>query len=246
MRAIIIDDEQHCIKTLKWNLQQYCGNIEVVAVARNGKEGIRMINQHNPSIVFLDVEMPAMTGIEMLMQFTVINFAVIFTTAYDQYAINAIKLHALDYLLKPIDKDELIEAVTKAGQRSKNPSVKQVQGLQLSQKAEKLQRIGLPTLNGLVFFDSADIISIIGDGNYSHFNIKGQSKMVVSKKLREVEEILKGHANFFRVHKSFIINLTYVAEFIRGEGGAIIMADGSEIAVSRNKKDEFLELFSKP
>lgn len=246
MRAIIIDDEKHCVRTLKWTLKQYCGEVEVVAVANNGTEGVTLIEQHKPDIIFLDVEMPLMTGIDMLLQFQKIDFKVIFTTAYDQYAINAIKLHALDYLLKPIDKDELIEAVQKAKSGDVKPSLKKIQEIQQSQKAERLHRIGLPTLNGLVFVNTNDIVCIIGEGNYSHFKIKEQPKILLSKKLKEVEEMLKDYSNFYRIHKSFIINLSYVSGYVRGEGGTVVMTDGTEIAVSRNKKDEFLELFNRP
>jgi two-component system, LytTR family, response regulator len=245
MKAIIIDDEQHCITTLQWTLKEYCKDIKVVAVAHNGTEGITVINMYKPDLIFLDVEMPLLNGIDMLMHFEEIKFDVIFTTAYDQYAVRAIKLNALDYLLKPIDKDELMAAIEKVKTKQTQISRQQLDALQEVHKTKVANKIALSTLKGLQFINLEDLVRIEGESNYCNFILKDKKKILLSKKLGDAEEILKGNDNFFRVHKSHIINLKFVEKYIRGEGGEIIMEDGTSIALSRNKKEEFLELFAR-
>jgi two-component system, LytTR family, response regulator len=245
MKAIIIDDEQHCITTLQWTLQEYCKDVKVIATAHNGSDGVFLINHHKPDLVFLDVEMPVLNGIDMLLQFEEIKFDVIFTTAYDQYAVKAIKLNALDYLLKPIDKDDLILAIEKVKNKQTQISRQQVDAMHEVHKTKVINKIALSTLKGLQFINLDDLIRIEGESNYCNFILRDKKKILLSKKLGDAEEILKGNDNFFRVHKSHIINLKFVEKYIRGEGGEIIMEDGTSISLSRNKKDEFLELFAK-
>ncbi len=245
MKAIIIDDEEHCITTLKWALGQYCKEVKVIATAGNGGDGIALINAHQPDLIFLDVEMPVLGGIDMLQQFEEIKFDIIFTTAYDQYAVKAIKLNALDYLLKPIDKDELILAIEKVKTKQAQISKQQIETLQEVHKTKVINKIALSTMQGLQFVNLDDVIRIEGEGNYCNFLMKNKNKILLSKKLGVVEELLHDNINFFRAHKSHIINLKFVEKYIRGEGGEIIMEDGASIALSRNKKDEFLELFAK-
>jgi two-component system, LytTR family, response regulator len=245
MKAVIIDDEQHGITTLKWNLREYCSDVTVAASAQNGSEGIFIINHHKPDLVFLDVEMPIMNGIDMLLHFDEINFSVIFTTAYDQYALKAIKLNALDYLLKPVDKDELVAAVEKVRNKQNQISRLQIDGMQEVHKTKVAGKIALSTSAGLQFVSLDNLVRVEGDGNYCIFILRDKRKITLSKKLGDAEDILKENENFFRAHKSHIINLKFVDKYIRGEGGEIIMEDGASIALSRNKKDEFLELFAR-
>lgn len=245
LKAIIIDDELHCITTLKWTLQEYCKDVIVVASAQNGSDGILLINTHQPNLVFLDVEMPILNGIDMLTYFKDINFSVVFTTAYDQYAVKAIKLNALDYLLKPIDKDELMEAVEKVKLQKTKVVAQQIVQMQEFHKTKVADKIALSTLGGLQFINLADLVRVEAEGNYCNFVLKDKRKILLSKKLGDAEDILKGNDQFFRAHKSYIINLHFVEKYIRGEGGEIIMEDGTSISLSRNKKDEFLELFAK-
>jgi two-component system, LytTR family, response regulator len=245
MKAIIIDDETHCITTLKWTLAQYCKEVEIIATASNGSDAIMLINTLQPQLIFLDVEMPVLNGIDMLQHFEEIKFDVIFTTAYDQYAVKAIKLNALDYLLKPIDKDELILAIQKVKTKQAQISKQQIESLQEIHKTKVVNKIALSTMQGLQFVNLDDVIRVEGDGNYCNFLLKNKTKILLSKKLGVVEELLQGNNFFFRAHKSHIINLKFVEKYVRGEGGEIIMEDGTSIALSRNKKDEFLELFAK-
>lgn len=245
MKAVIIDDEHHCITTLSWSLKQYCSEVEIVGVAYNGEDGIQLIQRLNPDLVFLDIEMPILSGIDMLIKLNKIDFKIIFTTAYDKYAIKAIKLNALDFLLKPIDKDELILAISKAHNDSFNTNKSQVHQLHEFNKTKVVDKIALSLNNGLHFINLSDIIRIEANGNYCNFILADNRKYLLSKKLGDAEEILLDNPNFYRIHKSHIINLKFVSRYIRGEGGEVIMADNTSISLSRNKKDEFLELFNK-
>jgi two-component system LytT family response regulator len=245
MKAIIIDDEQHCIKTLHWTLAQYCPEVEIVATAENGTNGKNSIEAFNPDIVFLDIEMPMMNGIDMLKSFEEIDFEVIFTTAYDKYAINAIKLNALDYLLKPIDKDELIAAVDKIKTKKLKIDKLQIDNLHEVHKTKIADKIAITTIDGLQFITLQNIIRIEADGSYSIFYLLDGKKILLSKKLGDVQELLSNNLEFFRPQKSHIINLKFVEKYIRTDGGEIIMVDNSRLALSRNKKDEFLEMFAK-
>jgi two-component system, LytTR family, response regulator len=245
MKALIVDDEEHCITTLKWTLKEYCKEVEVVAIASNGNEAITLIKQLKPDLIFLDVEMPNVNGIDMLQHFDSINFDVIFTTAYDQYAVRAIKLNALDYLLKPIDKDELMLAIEKVKIKQTQISKSQIESLQEVHKTKVANKIALSTAAGLQFVNLDNLVRIEGEGNYCNFVLNDKKKILLSKKLGDAEDILKDNTNFFRAHKSHIINLKFVEKYIRGEGGEIVMEDGTSIALSRNKKEEFLELFAK-
>jgi len=245
MRAVIIDDEQHCITTLKWSLQQYCHDIEVVGVANNGETGFLLIKETHPDLVFLDIEMPILSGIDMLLKLDEIDFKVIFTTAYDKYAVKAIKLNALDFLLKPIDKDELVTSIGKAKKEMNSITKKQVEHLSETHKTKIVDKIALSLGNGIQFINLSEIVRVEADGNYCNFILVDKRKILLSKKLGNAEEILIDNASFYRAHKSHIINLKYVDRYIRGEGGEIIMCDGTSISLSRSKKEEFMEFWNK-
>lgn len=233
-------------KDLAWTLEQYCSkDIRIVGQFNDPEQGAGGIFLLQPDLVFLDIEMPKLNGIELLNQCREVNFEVIFTTAYDQYAIRAIKMNALDYLLKPIDKDELIEAVEKVKTKKQPVSRQQIAELQEAHKTKVLNKIALSTMAGLQFVDLDNVIRIEGESNYCNFFLKDKKKILLSKKLGDAEELLKENQNFFRAHKSHIINLKYVEKYVRGEGGEILMSDGAAISLSRGKKEEFLQLFSK-
>jgi len=245
MKAIIIDDEKHCITTLVWTLKEYCPDVNIIGTAQNGEEGLELIKKLKPELVFLDVEMPMLNGLDMLQKIDDFFFKVIFTTAYDKYAIKAIKLNALDYLLKPIDKDELIVAIQKVKDEKKGISPMQVDYLNTITKTRMADKIALSLSTGLLFINLKDLVRVEGDGNYCNFILSDKRKILMSKKLGDAEELLSENIDFFRAHKSHIINLKFVDRYVRGEGGDIIMADGTSIALSRNKKEEFLNLFNK-
>jgi two-component system, LytTR family, response regulator len=244
MNAILVDDEKKGRETLNKLLETYCPEVNVVAMASNADEAYDLIKRHSPDLVFLDIEMPNGNGFYLLEKFDNVLFHVIFTTAYDNYAIQAIKHHALDYLLKPIDIDELKATIYQVKKISPSPSIKNHYADFLSQ--HRLQfpgRIALPIKDGSVFLSISDIIRIASDGSYSIFYTSDGRKYVVSKHLKEYETLLPAK-EFFRAHKSHLINIKKVKKYLRTDGYFAEMEDGSMVEISRRKKDEFLQIMS--
>jgi two-component system LytT family response regulator len=240
MKAVIIDDEEHCIVTLRWNLEQYCKDITIVATAGNGQKGLEIIKQYKPDIVFLDIEMPVMNGLDMIDNLEDIDFKLIFTTAYNHYAVKAIKLSAVDYLMKPIDKDELIDAVEKVRITFMN-SGQNIQVLKHNlHSVSNLQKILVATSEGILFFNINAIIHLDAQSNYTMIYLDNGNKQLSSKTLGDYEEVLPADL-FFRCHNSHIINLQKINKYVRGEGGIAQMSNGREIEISRRKKAEFME-----
>ena len=244
--AIIIDDEIDCVKSLEQDLKKYCSEINVVASCVGAKSGIKAINKFKPDAIFLDVEMPVIDGFELLEMVSHIEFEVVFTTAYDHFALRALKMSAIDYLLKPIVPENLITAVDKL--LTKNEQLgnqHQIQFLLQNLKDienNKVNRIILPTLDGLNFVSLDDIKYCSSDGAYSNVHLINGSKIMISKSLRYLEQILCDF-HFFRVHKSFIVNLKMIKKYSRIDGGILLMSDGAKLKVSRTKRDELLSLF---
>jgi two-component system LytT family response regulator len=245
IKAAIIDDEMHCIKTLSYLLQQQIADLNLVFSTTDSTTAKALVETHRPDILFLDIEMPGLNGLQFLSQFDELFFKVVFTTAYDQYAIRAIRLNALDYLMKPIDKKELKEAIEKYRQERDNTSKEQVNQLHLFREKKIAGTLALSTAQGLLFVKTSEIMYLEADDCYTHVMMKDGKKHLVSKTLGNFDEILSEEKIFFRAHKSFLINLGYIKQYIRGEGGDIIMQDDRSIALSRNKKDEFLKMFAK-
>lgn len=242
IRAIIIDDERHSCDALKMLLAKCCSQVEVAAICHSGGEGIKMIGELKPQLVFLDIEMPHMNGFQMLEQLPTINFEVIFTTSYDQYAITAFKFSALDYLLKPVDREELEKAVQKVLKTISPPVSQQLEILlqKINQPAITIQRIALPTMQGLEFVPVDSIISCSSNNNYTEFFLADKKKLLVSRTLKEVEDMLTDHS-FLRVHNSHIVNLNAITRYVKGEGGYLVMTDGSSVDVSRSRKELLMQ-----
>jgi two-component system, LytTR family, response regulator len=242
IKAIIVDDEQHCIDRLTNLLQQYhTGTIQLVAFASSVKEGIKTIKEHQPDLIFLDVQIQDRTGFDLLRECGTINFKIIFTTAYDRFAIQAIKFSAIGYLLKPIDADDLKEALNKI----KETSVEQT-GLMagviennLNQPVRK-KRLTIPTGSDLLFLNIDEIVRCHSDVNYTTIYKNDKQKIVVAKTLKEFEELLSDQ-DFFRVHNSDLINLAYIKSYHKGKGGSVLLQDGTELEVSTRRKEEFLK-----
>ena len=245
IKTIIVDDEPNCCQTLVTLLKRYCPQIEIAGVFHSGITALPAIKAMPPQILFLDIEMPKMNGFELLEQLPEINFELIFTTSYDQYAIKAFHFSALDYLLKPIDREELQKAVQKVIQRQSHPLPQQIDILlkKLYQPATAIGKIALPTMEGLQMIPVDTIISCSSDGNYTIFFLKNKKKLVVSRILKEIEEMLEGYS-FARVHNSYIVNLNEIEKYVRGEGGYLIMSDGSSVDVSRSRKESLLKKLS--
>ena len=241
IKSIIIDDEIHCRKTLGMLLNEYCPDVQVIEQCSDGESGLSAIHRHNPALVFLDIEMPGMNGFEMLEKLPAIDFAVIFTTSYDQYAIKAFRFSALDYLLKPVERQELQAAVQKVVQRLQFPHPQQMEILlqRLHQPVSAVQRIALPTMDGLQMVAVNSIISCASDSNYTVFLLKNKQKLIVSRPLKEIEEMLDEYS-FLRVHNSHLVSLNEIDKYVKGEGGYLVMTDGSTVDVSRSKKETLL------
>jgi two-component system LytT family response regulator len=245
IKAAIIDDEMHCIKTLSYLLQKQHPDIGLVFSTTDSAGAKELVEIHKPDILFLDIEMPELNGLQFLSQFPELSFKVVFTTAYDQYAIRAIRLNALDYLLKPIDKKELREAIEKFRQERDHTSLEQINQLHLFKEKKIAGTLALSTSQGLLFVKTGEIMYLEADDCYTHVSMKDGKKYLVSKTLGNFDEILSEEKIFFRAHKSFLINLSYIKQYVRGDGGDIIMQDDRSIALSRNKKEEFLQMFAK-
>ena len=242
LKAIIVDDEPYCSETLVTLLGEYCPDVEVVGVCQNGVDAIAAIRQFSPDLVFLDVEMPKMNGFEMLEQLPAVNFEIIFATSYDQYALKAIRFSAIDYLLKPIDQEELVKAVQKVVHRTQKPITQQLEILlqKIHHPATPISKMAMRTMEGLQMIQVDQIISCESDSNYTILHLKDKKKKVVSSTLKEIEELLEDHS-FSRVHRCYLINLNEIEKYVKGEGGYLIMSDGSTVDVSRNKKDILLK-----
>jgi two-component system LytT family response regulator len=242
MKCIIIDDEKHCIKTLSNLLDSNFPEVKILTTCSDSSKAQELILHHKPDFIFLDIEMPLLNGFDLLSKFENLDFDVIFTTAYDSYAIKAIKFSALDYLLKPISKEDLAFAIEKI--KSKESSLSKVQ-LQMATAVHNKQvpdTIALPTKDGLSFASVNDIIYCIADGSYTRLFLADKSNMLLSKTLGDVDELLSEY-NFFRIHHSSLINLKQVKKYIRGEGGEVIMSNGHNLMVARTRKTDFLNVF---
>jgi two-component system LytT family response regulator len=246
IKALLVDDEKHCLETLTWQLEKFCPQVEIVGVCDNAEKALLILSVAAVDLAFLDIEMPHMNGFELLQRLKKIQFEIIFTTAYDMFAVKAFKFSALDYLLKPIDKDELIQAVGKVKEK-KDAAILPEQLDILFQKyynhQQPSQKIAVPTMNGLEFVIADDIIHCQSEGNYTHIFLKDKSKLLISRTLKETEELLSGH-NFFRVHHSHSINLNHIKKYVKGDGGYVILSDNSSINVSRSRKEELLRIFN--
>jgi len=247
IRSVIIDDEHHGRQALKAALETYCNDVEIVAVCESPEQGLQVIKKENPDLVFLDIQMPNMSGFDVLQQLTPINFEVIFVSAYDQYAMKAIKFSALDYLLKPVDTDDLIQAVNKAKERvGHNSGSYQYQSIlnNILYKSGKIEKLAVPTLNGIDFFNTDDIIYCQADGKYTTLFLVNHQKQVISKNLKDFENMLN-NSGFCRVHNSFLINIKHVQKYIKGEGGYVILTENNHVDISRRRKDTFLNMLNK-
>ena len=243
--AIIIDDEQNNIDNLRQLLLQYCKEVKTVATANNADEGHTNIVQHQPDLVFLDIEMPGKNGFELLKSLPGHNFEIVFVTAHAQYGIQAVKFAAIDYLLKPINVDELTAAVNKAVQKR----MQKKQNLQLDNLVQLLQRqqpksehrIALPTVRETRFAKTEEIIRCESSNNYTTFHFITGEKLVVSKPIYEFEDILADY-QFIRCHQSHLVNKKFIKSWVKEDGGYLLLDDKTQVPVSRQKKEALKEL----
>ncbi|MEJ0102136.1 MAG: response regulator [Bacteroidota bacterium] len=208
IKAIIVDDEPYCCESLATLLERYCPYVKIADVCYSGTHALASINEYKPDIVFLDIEMPGMNGFDVLQQLSTIEFSLIFTTSYDQYAIKAIRFSAMDYLLKPIDREELQEAVRKVAEKKPFVNTQQIGILleKLTRPSVPMSKIAIPTMEGLLMIAIDTIISCASDSNYTILSLKDNKKIIASRTLKEIEELLEEHS-FVRVHHSYLVNL---------------------------------------
>jgi two-component system, LytTR family, response regulator len=241
LKVVIIDDEPDAVKFIQGIIGEYCPSLRVAGTANSARDGVSVITQAQPDLVFLDVQMPHGSGFDLLSSFPQKSFDVIFITAFNHYAIQAIKFSAVDYILKPVNISELIDAVSKVEQKRASSEYR---NLDYSHLLENLSapvpsKLAIPTSDGIEYLNTADIIRIEADRSYSWFYLTEKRKYLVSRNLKEYQELLQD-MSFFRPHNSHLINMHFVKKFIRHEGGYIEMTDGSNVPISRGKKDLFL------
>ncbi len=238
IRSIVIDDEQHCVRSLLSDLQQHCPSIEVLQTCSSAKEGMMAIKKLNPDLVFLDVEMPWMNGFEMLELLGDINFSIIFTTAHDEFAAKAFRISAVDYLLKPIDANDLKAAVQKVERKmEEGSSLNHIANLLRNIRQPSAdQKIALPQREGYEFVDVATIIYCQAEGAYTKVFINEKKPMLISRTLGDVEELLPPEI-FQRIHHSTLVNISFVSQFLRTDGGYVVLKNGEKLSVSKAKKE---------
>jgi two-component system, LytTR family, response regulator len=243
LKAILVDDELNSLQNLQIKIQEYCPSVKVVAQSQNPEEAIQLILQHKPDVVFLDIEMPRMSGFKMLEQIPEADFEVIFITAYNHYAIHAIRISAFDYLVKPVSIEELQHTVERLGNIAGKKTRERVELLKKNLANPKSQEdhTAIPTQDGLEFIQIKQIIRVESSSNYSKLILQNGQQILVTRQLKDFEELLQDY-RFYRVHHSHLINLNYIAKYVRGDGGQITMRNGDVIDVSRRKKEVFLKL----
>ena len=245
IKAIIVDDELSAIKSLQWEVETFCQGIEICESFTDPIEAISAINYIKPDCVFLDIEMPEMDGFQLLQNLKFRNFDLIITTAFDNYAIKAFKESAIDYLLKPIDSDDLIKSVAKIKvNKDKNALGSELKSvLKNFMDGSKPSKIALPLAGKTIFVNQDDICYCKADGNYCEIYFADGTKEMLSKKIKEVATIINNNA-FFRVHNSYLVNTNFIKEFVKSDGQYLVLENGITIPVSRSKKEELLSFLS--
>ncbi len=241
LRTVLVDDDESNLSSLREKISNHCKQVQIIACCDNPEEAISIIDQEKPDLVFLDIEMPQMNGFVMLQQLGYRNFELIFVTAYDHYAVKAIRSCALDYLVKPVEIEELKSAVARAeAKKDQTSSSAQLDLLIAHLQKKQTKLLTIPTSDGLQFIAIEDIIYLEASDNYSNIYLSTNKKFLVSRTLKDFEELLPADI-FIRIHYSTIVNKFYVDRYIRGEGGQVVMRNGSTLDVSKRKKSAFLQ-----
>lgn len=243
IKSLIIDDEVKARQLLKAMLTEYCPQVEVLASCENLPEGIKAIKKHQPDLLFLDIEMPGYNGLEILEFFNEeeVNFSIIFTTAYNQFAIQAFKLSAVDYLLKPIEGDALEQSVKRFANLKQKQNYNHLRELVQS---KQLKKISVATSQSIKFIELSDILFLKGDGAYTCFHLRNGTELLSSKNLKQYEDILKENKDFYRCHKSYIININYVTDIIKSDGNFVMINETHKVGLSSEKVSELLQLMN--
>lgn len=243
IRAILIDDEQSGLNTLQKLLQEYCPQVKVLAACDNASSALEKINQLDPQLVFLDISMPDKNGFELLSELKDKTFEIIFVTAHQDYMLQAFRYSAVDYLMKPVDEDKLIDAVQRAEARinahESSSGISTLLHNLVHSQLPRERKLCIPSQKGFQVVDLKEILFCEASGNYTNIYFTDKRPICSAKPIHEYEEILSD-ASFVRIHKSYLVNLMHIQEYIRGEGGSVLLTNGKEIEVARRKKEYFL------
>lgn len=244
LTCLIIDDVEMCREALKDLLIENFSEISVLAVLNSGAEGIEYLKKNQPDVVFLDVEMPGMSGFEMLTQLGEVNYEVVFTTSHEKYSMQALKISAADFILKPVQLHDLKISIHKISRRLK-PDVKLIEMLtkMVSGIKNKIKRVALPTMEGLIFVQVDEIMHCDADDNNTMIYFSNGKKMLITKTLKGIEGLLVGD-DFIRIHNSHLVNINHIQKYVRGNGGHVVMNNNNTLNVARARKESFLEKIS--
>ena len=245
LTAILIDDELDSLESLQTEIEAYCPGVRIVGAYQKPMEGVKAVKEHSPNVVFLDIEMPEMNGFEVLKQFDQIDFDVIFVTAYDQFAVKAFEFNAQDYLLKPVLKSKLEQAVAKVkssqSKRLDQTSLNAIMNHITAQSSSvAIKNIALPTSEGFEFVQMDEITHVMSESNYCWVHLKNGKKHFLAKTLKQMELLIHG-PQFFRSHQSYLVNLNFAAKYVRGQGGYLVLHDQTQIPVSRANKEHLIQ-----
>lgn len=243
MRALIVDDEAKARRIIESLLNSHCPEVEVIGMADDVPSAVKFINQNEVDILFLDIEMPGYTGFQLIDFFEDIDFDIIFTTAYSEYALKAFEVSAIDYLLKPIQIDQLTRAVEKVREKQGAQRNEKIEALKENLKsAGRIAKVALPIADGLLFVKPEEILYLKAESSYTHIFLADGNKVLVSKTLKEFEKLIN-HPHFMRVHRSYYINLNQVRQYVRSDGGHLEMDNGDIVYFSKDKKEELMAVF---
>lgn len=239
IKSLIVDDEFDGRQSMRNMVQKYCHQVEVIDEATGVEDAYLKIAEHKPQLVFLDIRMDDGTAFDLLQKFREIPFHIIFVTAYDEYALDAIRYSAIDYLLKPVRPTLLIDAVEKVAKQSRLDKIEEQVSLLLQEK-DKREKIALPTSDGLIFIKIVDIIRCESDSSYTLFYLTEDRKILVTRTMKEFAELLPVNM-FFRVHKSHLININHIEQYINRDGGSVVMDNNNHVPIARNRKEGFVK-----
>ena len=248
LKAIIIDDELNARELLQVILQDYCADVEVVGQAADLPSGVKLIRETHPDIVFLDIEMPQYSGMQLFdfISEEEIDFQLVYATAYAEYAIKAFEMSAVDYLLKPLRPNQVKQAVEKAvlNIHGSGNQANRFAALRENIESNVIKRIGLPVSDGVVFYPIDKLMYFEADGMYCKVFIEGEEALLISKPIKHFADLLEGHPSFFRPHRSYFINLNFMKQYLRSDGGYILMDNGENVPISRERKPDFQEILN--
>ena len=243
IRAVIVDDELNCIEILQYTLAQYCPEVEVIRTFQHPKQALEEIPQLQPDVLFTDIDMPHINGLELVQQLQQPKIKTIFVTAFNEYALKAIKLSAADYLLKPVDGDDLRQAIQKINQLKQEENGTLLSLLNILNSQKNIGKLAIHSEQSIQFIDYSSIIYCKSEGPYTEFYLTGKKTILASRSLGEYED-LTSEQGFFRIHHSYLINLHHLDKFVKKDGGYVVMSDGTTLTVARRKKDDFLNKIS--